>query len=53
MFYDDDFKSIEKDFDNFSYHVGLSEPLPEDKWEGYTGFIHQILLDNHLCFQIL
>ena len=48
MFYDDDFKSIEKDFDNFSYHVGLSEPLPEDKWEGYTGFIHQILLDNYL-----
>jgi len=48
MFYDDDFKSIEKDFNNFQYHVGLSDALPEDNWKGYTGFIHQILLDNYL-----
>ena len=48
MFYDDDFKEIAKENDNFSYHVGLSEPLPEDNWSGYTGFIHQVLYDNYL-----
>ena len=48
MFYDNDFKSIEKDFGNFEYHVGLSDALPEDNWKGYTGFIHQIVLDNYL-----
>ena len=51
MFYDDDFKNIEKLFPNFTYHVALSDPLPEDKWDGYTGFIHSVLqqeyLDNH------
>lgn len=48
MFYDEDFKSIEKDFSNFSYNVGLSEPMKEDNWEGYTGFIHNILYDKYL-----
>lgn len=48
IFYEDDFKGIENDFSNFSYNVALSEPLPEDKWEGYTGFIHQVLLENYL-----
>ena len=48
MFYDEDFKDIESKFPNFSYNVGLSEPLPEDNWEGYVGFIHNILRDNYL-----
>lgn len=48
MFYDDNFKDIEKNFSNFSYHVALSEPLPEDNWDGMTGFIHQALLENYL-----
>ena len=48
MFYDDDFKAIEKEFPNFSYHVALSEPLPEDNWDGLTGFIHQAVFDNYL-----
>lgn len=48
MFYDDEFKQIAADFPNFSYNVALSEPLPEDKWEGPTGFIHQVLHDNYL-----
>ena len=48
MFYDDHFKAIEEKFPNFSYHVGLSEPMKEDNWAGYTGFIHQILYDNYL-----
>jgi Na+-transporting NADH:ubiquinone oxidoreductase subunit F len=48
MFYDDHFKDIEKDFPNFKYHVGLSDPLPEDNWDGYTGFIHQVVHDHYL-----
>lgn len=48
VFYEEDFRSIEKEFDNFEFNIALSEPLPEDNWEGYTGFIHQVLLDNYL-----
>lgn len=48
MFYDDEFKQLEKDNDNFSYHVALSDPLPEDNWEGYQGFIHTVLLKEFL-----
>ena len=45
MFYDDEFKALAEEFDNFSYHVALSDPLPEDNWEGPTGFIHQVAHD--------
>tara|TARA_B100000427_G_scaffold329402_1_gene345458 strand:- start:5802 stop:7022 length:1221 start_codon:yes stop_codon:yes gene_type:complete len=48
MFYDDEFKQLEKENPNFSYHVALSDALPEDNWAGMTGFIHQALLDNYL-----
>ena len=47
-FYMEDFDAIAKDFDNFEWHLALSEPLPEDNWQGPTGFIHQVLLDNYL-----
>jgi len=48
MFYQEDFDSISSESENFKWHVALSEPLPEDNWTGYTGFIHQVLLDNYL-----
>ena len=48
MFYDGQFKDIQEKFPNFSYHVALSDPLPEDNWDSYTGFIHQVLHDNYL-----
>jgi Na+-transporting NADH:ubiquinone oxidoreductase subunit F len=48
VFYEDEFRAIEKKFPNFKFHLALSEPLPEDKWTGLTGFIHQMLLDNYL-----
>ena len=48
MFYDDDFKAIQEKYPNFSYNVALSDPMPVDNWEGYKGFIHQVLLDNYL-----
>jgi len=49
LFYLDEFQAIEDEFDNFQMHIALSDPLPEDSWSGYTGFIHQVLLDNYLA----
>lgn len=48
LFYIDHFRDIEKEFPNFQFNIALSDPLPEDNWTGYTGFIHQVLLDNYL-----
>jgi Na+-transporting NADH:ubiquinone oxidoreductase subunit F len=48
LFYTDHFRKIEANFTNFTYHVALSEPLPEDDWDGSTGFIHQVLYDEYL-----
>ncbi len=48
LFYLDHFEKIEEEFDNFKFNIALSDPLPEDNWTGYKGFIHQVLLDNYL-----
>jgi Na+-transporting NADH:ubiquinone oxidoreductase subunit F len=48
LFYLEDFDELEKNFDNFSWHVALSDPQPEDNWDGYTGFIHQVIYENYL-----
>lgn len=48
VFYEDEFRKIEEEFPNFKFNIALSEPLPEDNWNGYTGFIHQVVLDNYL-----
>lgn len=48
LFYTEHFRELEKQFPNFSYHIALSEPLPEDNWDGPTGFIHQVLHDEYL-----
>ena len=48
IFYQEDFDKLAAEHDNFTWHVGLSEPLPEDNWNGYVGFIHQVLYDNYL-----
>ncbi len=48
VFYEEDFRKIEKEFPNFSFNIALSEPKPEDNWDGYTGFIHQVVYDNYL-----
>jgi len=48
IFYEEDFREIEREFDNFTFNIALSEPQPEDDWTGYVGFIHQVLLDNYL-----
>ncbi len=48
LFYMEEFQQLEKEFPNFSLHVALSDPLPEDNWEGSTGFIHQVCLEEYL-----
>ncbi len=48
VFYEDEFRAIERNFPNFTFNLALSAPLPEDNWTGYTGFIHKVLLDNYL-----
>jgi Na+-transporting NADH:ubiquinone oxidoreductase subunit F len=48
IFYEDEFREIEKKFPNFNFHIALSEPLPEDNWKGLTGFIHQVVYDEYL-----
>ncbi|MBL6756774.1 MAG: NADH:ubiquinone reductase (Na(+)-transporting) subunit F [Planctomycetes bacterium] len=48
MFYVEDFDRLQAENENFKWHVALSEPLPEDNWEGHTGFIHQVVLENYL-----
>jgi Na+-transporting NADH:ubiquinone oxidoreductase subunit F len=48
VFYADQFDKLQANNDNFSWSLTLSDPLPEDNWKGYTGFIHQSLFDNYL-----
>ena len=48
IFYEDQFRAIEKEFPNFKFHIALSEPKEEDNWKGHTGFIHNIIYDTYL-----
>lgn len=48
MFYVEDFDMLQKENPNFKWHCALSDALPEDNWEGYTGFIHNVVLENYL-----
>ena len=47
-FYVEEFDRLAAEHDNFSWYLALSEPLPEDNWEGYTGFVHDVLFENHV-----
>ena len=48
LFYTEHFRAIEKEFPNFKYVVALSEPLPEDNWDGPVGFIHNVAYESYL-----
>lgn len=48
VFYQDHFDKIAAENENFSWELALSEPLPDDNWEGPTGFIHQVIYDMYL-----
>ncbi len=47
-FYVEEFDKLQEENPNFSWHLALSEPLPEDNWTGPVGFIHQVLYDHYL-----
>jgi Na+-transporting NADH:ubiquinone oxidoreductase subunit F len=48
LFYIDHFRGIEEQFPNFKFNIALSEPKEEDNWDGYVGFIHNVVLENYL-----
>ncbi len=48
MFYVEEYDKLAEDYDNFTWHVALSDPQPEDNWSGDTGFIHNVLYDRYL-----
>ena len=48
VFYYDEFMDIQNRFPNFTFHLALSEPQPEDNWTGAKGFIHQVIYDQYL-----
>lgn len=48
IFYEQDFRELEKEFPNFSFHIALSDPQPEDNWTGPVGFIHNVIHENYL-----
>ena len=48
LFYVEEFRELERKFPNFKFNIALSDPLPEDNWTGYKGFIHQVLHDEYL-----
>ena len=48
LFYVDEFNRLEKEHDNFRWSVALSDPQPDDEWDGYVGFIHAVLSEHYL-----
>ena len=58
LFYEEDFRQIEKEFPNFKFHLVLSEPATEDNWkekkslddegDGFLGFVHNAVIEHHL-----
>ena len=48
IFYEEQFREIEKQFPNFRFEIALSIPLPEDNWTGYVGFIHEVVKKEYL-----
>lgn len=48
LFYKEDYDQLQAENENFTWHIALSDPQPEDNWQGMTGFIHNVLLENYL-----
>ncbi len=48
LFYQDEYDMLAGENDNFDWHIALSDPQPEDNWDGLTGFIHNVLYDKYL-----
>jgi len=48
-FYVDEFEQLQAEHPNFSFHLVLSEPRPEDNWTGPIGLVrHNVLRDLYL-----
>jgi Na+-transporting NADH:ubiquinone oxidoreductase subunit F len=47
-FYVEEFDELARQHENFTWHLALSEPLPEDNWQGPVGFIHDVLYEQYL-----
>ena len=48
VFYREEFEALAEEYDNFTFHLALSDPQPEDKWTGLTGYIHLVALEQYL-----
>ena len=48
LFYQEDYDTLAEENDNFDWHIALSDPQPEDNWDGLTGFIHNVLYEQYL-----
>jgi Na+-transporting NADH:ubiquinone oxidoreductase subunit F len=48
LFYKEDYDELQAENENFNWFVALSDPQPEDNWDGLTGFIHNVLFENYL-----
>ncbi len=48
LYYTEYFEKLESENKNFRFYPALSDPLPEDNWNGKTGFIHQVVFENYL-----
>ena len=48
VFYAVEFEKLTKTYDNFTFHVALSDPQPDDNWTGHTGYIHNVVLNEYL-----
>ncbi len=48
LFYREEFDRLAAAHDNFHWTVALSDPAPDDGWEGPTGFIHEVVFERYL-----
>ncbi len=48
LYYADEMEKLAREHANFSWHVALSDPAPEDAWSGARGLIHEVLLEQYL-----
>lgn len=48
LFYSEYFENLARAHANFQFNPALSSPLPEDGWDGLTGFIHEVVEAEYL-----
>ena len=48
LFYREEFDELQQRYPNFSWNPALSDPAPDDSWQGATGFIHDVVLERYL-----